>query len=51
MRQSAIYVIGLLAVFLGIRMNPLVHPNTPTNTTQEKLELQLEAPATPTALP
>src|SRR6202790_1321188 len=51
MRQSAIYVIGLLSVFLAIRMTPQVHPNTPTNTTQEKLELQLEVPAKPTALP
>src|ERR1700692_1667055 len=51
MRQSAIYVIGLLAVFLGIRMNPQVHANAPANTAQEKLEVQIEAPAKPTALP
>jgi hypothetical protein len=51
MRQSAIYVIGLLAVFLGTRINPQVHANAPTNIIQGKQELQLEASEKPTALP
>ena len=51
MRQSAIYLIGLLAVFLGIRINPQVHANAPTNIKPGKQELQLGASEKPTALP
>jgi len=51
MRQSAIYVIGLLAVFLGTRINPQVHANAPTNIIQGRQELQLQASEKPTALP